>query len=100
MMYRLSLKKFLFEFLLIVCSSPSPCAGFWFQQNQKPAAWGEQTIKKNSKRNFFWGHPVDDDHHIDVGHDGALDKRIIKRVADNIILSGVSIATTLSSLSF
>ena len=55
--------------------------------------------RKNSKRNFFW-HPVEDDHHIDVGHDGALDKRIIKRVADNIILSGVSIATTLSSLSF
>ena len=45
------------------------------------------------------GHPEDDDHHIDVGHDGALDKRIIKRVADNIILSGVSIATTPSSLS-
>ena len=46
------------------------------------------------------GHPVYDDHHIDVGHDGALDKRIIKRVAGNIILSVVSIATTLSSLSF
>ena len=45
------------------------------------------------------GHPEDDDHHIDVGHDGALDKRIIKRVAGNIVLSGVSIATTLSSLS-
>ena len=56
--------------------------------------------RKNSRRNFFLGHPVDDDHHINVGHDGALDKRIIKRVADNIILSGVSIATTLSSLSF
>ena len=51
-------------------------------------------------KGFFLGHPVDDDHHINVGLDGALYKRIIKRVADNIILSGVSIATTLSSLSF
>ena len=46
------------------------------------------------------GHPVNDDHHIDVDDDGTLDKRIIKRVAGNIILSGVSIATTPSSLSF
>ena len=30
------------------------------------------------------GHPVNDDHHIDVGHDGALDKMIIKRVAEII----------------
>ena len=32
----------------------------------------------------FLGHPVNDDHHIDVDDDGALDKRIIKRVAEII----------------